>query len=346
MSYPPGALRLWFRTFIASVLLCGVGLAEPIERGSYRMVWKAPPECPTDLEVLARIEALLGARVSELELEPLAARGRVTLIAPMTYELVLETFQGEQRFVRTMKAGTCGELTDAGALVLALAIDPTLSERPTGTPRLPPAPSVTPESSAEPVPAPAEPAKPARPTPPPPPPEPPPERRRSTELLLGVRAVLDLGSVAEVAGGAGIGIALQWRALEASLDAIWLPTRRTLAAPGKGGDISLSAVSLRGCFRPLRGTFQALGCASFELGSLDGEGVGTVIRTHRSGLWAAPGGLIAARAKVSDALVIGLTTGALVPLQPIDFTLDNVGLVRRVPPLVARAEAGFLAHFD
>lgn len=359
-SYPRDPLRPSLRAFIASVLVCGAGLAEPIERGDFRIAWKAPADCPTDRETLARVEALLGARVSEMKLVPLAARGRVTAIAPGHYELVLETFQGEQRFLRTMQAGSCAELTDAGALVLALAIDPTLSERrasatpghdatsakaeagpdgppsaaaPSATTRRPPPRSRPPRPATS---APSRPPSPARPL----------HHDGPVHFLVGARAVVDFGSIADVAVGPGVGLALQWRGLEASLDGVWLPRRRTLAEPGKGGDISLTATNLRACYRPLAGTFEALGCVVFELGSLDGDGVGTVVRTHRSGLWAAPGGMVGGRVRLGSRILVALGAGALVPIQPIDFTLDNVGLVRRVPPLVARVEAGLSAHFD
>jgi hypothetical protein len=316
------------------------------------MVWKAPPECPNDLHVLARIEALLGARVSDLELVPLAARGRIARTTPTTYELVLETFQGEQRFIRTMKAGSCKELSDAGALVVALAIDPTLSERRANTNAQGAAPNPATASHRDSTP-PKAPTM-ASPTPYKPPPQkvaraaapsvPRPERAR--RFLIGARAVLDFGSVADVAAGPGIGVAVQWRALEASLDGVWLPTRRTFVVPGKGGDITLAAASLRGCYRPFSGALQALGCAWFELGSLDGDGVGTLVRTHRSGLWAAPGASLTGRARLGRVALLSLGAGALAPIQPIDFTLNNVGLVRSVPPVVARVEAGFHAYFD
>jgi hypothetical protein len=340
-------LRPRIRVLIASALVSGIGLAQPLERGAVRMVWKAPAECPTDLQVLARIEGLLGTAVSGLALPDLAARGRITLLAPEHYELVLETFQGEQRFLRTMQAASCAELTDAGALVLALAIDPTLSERrasasPSRGSSSPPAtaqsPTVAPR--AERPEAATTTARPGVHSPESPPP------RRSARFLFGARGVVDFGTVADVAIGPGIGAAFQWRTLEASLDGVWLPPRRTLAAPGKGGDISLAAVGLRGCYRPLSGAVEALACAVFELGSLDGGGVGTVIRTHRTGLWAAPGAAIAGRLRLGSRLLLSLGGGTLVPIEPIDFTLDNVGLVRRVPPLVARVEAGVHAHFD
>jgi hypothetical protein len=177
-------------------------------------------------------------------------------------------------------------------------------------------------------------------------PLPEPQPARPARFLLDARTVLDFGSIADVAVGPGIGVGVQWRSLEASLEGLWLPVRRSLVAPGKGGDISLAAASLRACYRPLRGTLQALGCGMFELGSLDGSGVGTLVRTHQSGLWAAPGALLAGRLRLGGRLLVSLGAGALVPIQPIDFTLFNVGLVRRVPPLVARGEAGLHAYFD
>jgi hypothetical protein len=245
------------------VLVSGIGLAQPLERGSFRMVWRGPAECPRDLEVLARIERLLGTAVSELAPQDLAARGRVTLLAPEHYELVLETFQGEQRFLRTMQAASCAELTDAGALVLALAIDPTLTERQaaasTSTPGA--TPSAAPDATA-PTPPTALAAGPPASTPSPAPlpvspREPSVGPRRPARFLLGARSVVDFGSIAEVAVGPGIGIAFQWRALEVSLDGVWLPTRRTLTTAGKGGDISLAAAGVRGCYRPLTGTLEA-----------------------------------------------------------------------------------------
>jgi hypothetical protein len=329
------------RLFLASALLCGVAGAQPLERGAFRLAWNAPKDCPTNVETLARIEALLGAR------------GRITAFGPTHYELVLETFQGEQRFLRTMQASTCAELTDAGALVLALAIDPTLSERRAtaahGAATPEPAEGASPAAPAatapprKRAPKPAPPREPARPAPPP---AVDPEPARAARVRLGAHAVLDFGSIADVAVGPSIGVAVEWGAWQASLEGLWLPERRSLVAPGKGGDISLVATSLRGCYRPLAGALEVLGCGAFELGSLDGGGVGTAVRTHRSGLWAAPGALLAARLRVGKNVVISLAAGGLVPIQPIDFTLDNVGLVRRVPPLVARTEAGVLAYFD
>ncbi len=336
-----------------ALVTTAVASAQPLERGDFRLVWKAPAGCPTDREALARIEALLGARVTDLLAAPLAARATVTQTSATDFELLLETFQGEQRFTRTMRAASCAELTDAGALVLALAIDPKLRERTTDATVAPPEPSEPPKT--EPSSNTAETATPAppkekpvrlklreRPLSPAPP--------RTESAPIGIAAVgaatVDFGTIATAAVGPELGIAGQWRGLEAMLGGLWLPTRRTFVQPGKAGDITLLTAFLRACYRPLRSTVQIVFCASFELGRLSGEGVGTADDTQASTLWAAPG----ASASVSRTLGAGffatLGGGAAVPTEPILFTLENIGAVHSVWPIVVRAQAGIGAQYD
>jgi hypothetical protein len=122
-----------FRFFaLAFVLACcfsTAATAQPLERGALRLEWIAPAGCPDGTEIVERIEALLAARVADLAPEPIVARGTVRKFDEQRYELELETREGEQRFRRSMQAPSCAELSDAGALVLALAIDPKLAER-------------------------------------------------------------------------------------------------------------------------------------------------------------------------------------------------------------------------
>src|SRR5262245_20977934 len=136
--------------------------AEPLERGALRLDWSAPGGCPNGVEIAQRIEALLGAPITAMTPEPIVARGKVTEVGPLRYELELETRQRDQRFVRSMQAPSCAELSDAGALVLALAIDPTLAERRARGAQPPPATDALPTDlpPAE-APAAAEPAQPA-----------------------------------------------------------------------------------------------------------------------------------------------------------------------------------------
>jgi hypothetical protein len=316
------------------------------------MVWKAPPGCPTDREALARIEALLGARLTEVLAEPLGARARVSTIAEGHYELLLETFQGDQRFTRTMQAATCAELADAGALVLALAIDPMLSERRAAAAAAPTDDPSETEAGDEPADSTSLPVvekprrEPARTVTPQPRPASRPRPRAALRFPVVASATLDLGTVANVALGPELGLGVQWRALEASLGALWLPARRSFAAPGKGGDITFASARMSVCYRPLRGVFQALGCGVLEVGRLSGEGVGTTTRTSETGTWIAPGASLFLRRALGSRFFLSLVGGVQVPTQPIEFTLQNVGVVHAVPAVVPRAGLGLGGYFD
>ena len=122
-------LRLGALAPLVVLALASPARAQPLERGALRLEWTAPGGCPNGVEVVDRIETLLGVRIADLAPEPIVARGKVREVGALRYELTLETHQREQRFVRSMQAPSCAELSDAGALVLALAIDPTLAER-------------------------------------------------------------------------------------------------------------------------------------------------------------------------------------------------------------------------
>jgi len=344
--------RHWALAVSFGAWLAAAGaLAQPVERGKFRLAWHAPPGCPTAHEALARIEALLGARVTEILAEPMAARATVSLAGDGRYELMLETFQGEQRFTRSMQAASCAELTDAGALVLALAIDPTLSERRAAEANVsvvPPPPVEPTERGPDTEAAPTAPvATTALAKPPPPAALAPPAAARTPartpdQLRFGVlgTATLDVGTIATVAVGPSLGVGVQWRSVEASLGALWLPPRRSYAEPGKGGDITLVTGQLRGCYRPFQGDWQLLGCGTFELGVISGKGAGTATRFDPSATWIAPGAMISGRRRLGSSFVLSFGAGAQIPLQPIDFTLENVGVVHSVPVLVPRVELG------
>ncbi|HEY3500866.1 MAG TPA: hypothetical protein VGK73_39510 [Polyangiaceae bacterium] len=337
------------RTFAFALIVASSANAEPLEAGPFRLDWLAPSGCPTAAETLARIEALLGAPVTEVLKTPLAARARVTEASPERFELAIETFRGEQRFTRDMQAPSCGELADAAALVLALAIDPQLRERTEEAPAVP-----SPEST----PSPAKPVEPAASStaaaPPPPPPVRPSEtprdaaRSRHLVLLAGASAVADFGSVADVAFGPSATFGLRLSNLELDLDATWLVPTRSYAAldPEKGGDISLLVFGARPCFARRQVPFEGGLCGTFELGSIRGEGFGTATRSTRSALWMAAGGAFFARYAVASSLWLSARVTLLGSLQDIEFTLENVGTVHQVPAIVSRLGAGAEMHFD
>lgn len=83
--------------------------------------WEAPPGCPSAAEVRARVVRLVGEEAARTA--RLTAQGAVRAEAgKWRLDLVLsgETGGGQ----RSLTAGRCEELAEAGALVIAIAVDP------------------------------------------------------------------------------------------------------------------------------------------------------------------------------------------------------------------------------
>ena len=337
-----------------------VARAEPLERGALRLEWSAPGGCPNAVEVVERIEGLLGARVTDLAPEPIVARGTVRQLEPLRYGLELETQQKGQRFARSMQAPSCAELSDAGALVLALAIDPALAERRAraaaegSAPETSALPAESPAAQATPEPPPVAPVAPvapeAKPLTPPrderPPVEPTGTAKRDWSAHMGLLA--DVGTIStDVAfgmrAGAGLGVGI----FRGELGISWLPPVRTVTAvePERGGDIDFVAADLDGCIFPYRGRVEVLGCATFELGRLHGVGFGTEVESSGSALWYALGANGRIRYKAAESVTAVAGAGFVMGLQDVEFTLENVGVVHRVSSAVARFTLGIEADF-
>jgi hypothetical protein len=122
---------------------------------------------------------------------------------------------------------------------------------------------------------------------------------------------------------------------------------RTLTAfePDRGGDIDFVAAELSGCAFPFRGRIEVLGCTGFELGRLHGSGYGTVVVSEGSAPWYAFGLHGFARLKTSESMTAVLGAGFVVPLQDVEFTLENVGVVHTASGAIARFSLGIDVDF-
>lgn len=127
--------------------------------------WRAPAACPSAEVVRARVAALLSRQRSTQT--RLRATGEITRVAAEGYLLKLSVNTEGHVAARTMRASDCAALAEAGAWLIALAVDPTLVDARTA-PALEPKPNETkpdapkpkPPEEAKPAPAPAEEAKP------------------------------------------------------------------------------------------------------------------------------------------------------------------------------------------
>jgi hypothetical protein len=279
---------------LASLLAAVVAQAPVVE-----LEWSAPPDCPQRDVVLASVQRRLGASPPAPALQ-----ARVTLVEEEgQFLLALET-QGARR---ELKGPSCAELAEAGALILALLVDPLLLSRP------PP-----PETPAAPV-------------------EPP----RSFSALLGVSGVADYGALPSIAAGWHASLLLDIRAvhLEAfggTFASQTLPTA-TLSLDFDAGVRPCWAITTPTIARPLL-------CAALSFGRTSGKGNVDVSQAG-SALYAAAflGAGVELELFWRLGLLLHLEGG--MPLTRTFYELDSgQGLVWSTRLFVARGELALVAR--
>ena len=92
-----------------------------------RLEWQAPPSCPDTTQVHQMIIETLGD-VDPEQLRPVAVRATLRPATSETFVLRME-LEGGGAGTRELSGPSCVELSDAAALVIAMAIDPRLLER-------------------------------------------------------------------------------------------------------------------------------------------------------------------------------------------------------------------------
>ncbi|MCA9650416.1 MAG: hypothetical protein KC501_10940 [Myxococcales bacterium] len=266
----------------------------PAEPPGVRLQWSAPPQCPDADALLEAIDRALG-EVDDDERRAVEVRGELQAQAPEGYRLRL-TLDGGRSGTRELRGSSCEELSEAAALVIAMAIDPRLLERMQETPG-----EEEPEHGVEPGPEPGEvevPPEPERdpesePGDGPPEPEPtlattpgeakvevPPERPSSREPVLAFVARFDGG----VGGGplpgpdgvVFVGTGVAGRAWRAELTASYWPPRATSSAshPAVGVRSQLWTVGAQGCYEPRWRTVSLPVCAGLAAGAVHAVGTG------------------------------------------------------------------------
>jgi hypothetical protein len=326
------------RLALASALLETAGaFAQERAPAGISLSWTAGPGCPDRDAVLARIRSLLAS--SQPSPRTLTATGVVEATPTGDYSLALTTTQDGATHQRALTAPTCDSLADAGALVLALALDPSLLSHPQPEPQ--PEPAFTPP--------PLDP-----PTPPPPPRAPdrtavaPRTHASHSGLAVAGLALADLGTLPRTALGAAMALGLAFDALRLELLLGVLPPVRTVIAeqPERGGDLMLFAGGPRGCYEPWRAPLGLGGCAGFEVGGLAGESFGA---TEADGAaiapWLALRAGVVARLELADSLTLRLDLEGLVPTARPRFLIERLDAVHQPGPVSARLLLGLEVAF-
>jgi hypothetical protein len=355
---------------VASVLLAAwlaAGPTDPQPNGSVEFRWDAPTEqCPSEAEVLAQLERLLGGPVAEQGDRRLTAIARVRQEADGRWDLLLWTVTQEATSQRSMSGADCVVLAEAAALLAAMAIDPSVLARGEASQAAveqaeqaetvegggPVPESEVVEPMAEP-PAPEQ-IEPSTPTEPPQPEpsqsEPPPRPQRRFIVAAGANAGVSFGDLPGVGPILRLGLAMQWPHARVELDGHYGFLRRARFEDGEmvGADLRHGMVVARGCgvlhARAAKLEFPI--CGGLEAGALVGHGVGfTVIEDGRLP-WLAVDVAAGLAWVPIPRLAVGLRVEPWVALVRGRFTAEQGATeLWRPLPLGVRAVAGLEVRF-
>lgn len=332
----------------SACIALAVALATPSALGDTGIAldWRAPAECPSQDQIIAKVEKLLGSRKARpaAPIEVTASVSRET----NGFRVRIEAQRAEAQ-ARELKGASCAAIANATALILAMMIDPSVaSDVAKKTPPNPPDPPA-PDAPKPPLAAaPAEPevthipAAPPRASTPPqaasiPPAQAAREPSRAEPIVssgLLAWAGLDVGSLPGPAAGFGVNVLARYGAQQFEIGAGVFPERSATIPerPSAGGKIGLTTVTAGTCRTLLPGFIELSPCVALELGLMHARGFGVTSTERVSVFWAAArgGGTLAFRPITRLGLLLRIE--GVVPLTAPRFLLGGVGEVHKPSP--------------
>lgn len=297
----------------------------------YALTWEAPAECPDEAAIRSRIEAWRLDPQGEGEMQ---VTGRVHRTAS-GYRLALTTSFAGQTNARMVDFGSCSEAGDAAALVVAVALTPSLA----GTDeRSVPEPPTTVE---QPVAAQGDSIDPIPPVVDHPPPVVAAPRRRLARpsIITRADAGLEWGALPALGGTVGVTFGLDWRKVGVHVTGRWIGVRIAEGPPASRAGVQMGAVAPALCGLPRVGAWTLPVCGAVEAGVVRIDRLGFRRPGPVFGPWLAP--LVTAGAVRSfGRFGILLEVGAAVPI--VDTRAFSAGSLLFAPkPVSLRSVVGF-----
>jgi hypothetical protein len=283
-----------------------------------KLRYSAPAECPDDLELVQAVEEFLGQSLRDAREQDLAIDVRAQGDAKSGYSAKVSFVGAQGTQERYADHPECSKLTEAAALMIAIAIDPErMKARQRGEAKTDAAPAVTPVNATTPVaPISAEPAAlQIAPTPVSPDRDAssvaPSERSDGPPATLALLALTGSGSLPSVAPGVGADFAVRLGPLEVGVGGrYWISRDATVpTAPASSIEVSLITGGLRLCGVPTFGHWSLPLCLRGDLGDMEGTGQDIPNARTRHALFAALGG----------GLALSYTRHRLVPVAGLDL---------------------------
>lgn len=344
-----------------------MGFAPAQADEGWRLEWQAPATCPAKAQLEARLTDHLGGPPDSVNLQ---VEGSITR-AGERWQLDLEARRGQAFQHRTLHHSDCAVLTEAAAVLVALAIDPasatidrslatllktattTTGEKP-GDPSTPPEQPKSPPT--EPVPEASEgpahvavAASPPEKNVPAPKLEPSaatPKRRVFAALRLnggiayGLRTQVNGGLFGTVAVGLG-----KLARVEAAGSYWRLNSGAESSQQGAGANVFLGSGMLRGCVVPGRKWLEVPVCGGIELGSIRAVGPGIPESRQGGQLWSAVVIGPALAFVPIPQLAIWLATDGHIALTRPSFRIAPTGEMWRAGGFDFRATLGLEVRF-
>jgi hypothetical protein len=274
VSYHPRRVR---RLLVAAILLTSPSLRAD------RLVWQAPPGCPTPAG-FADLVAASAADLRGLDVHVEAAP------AASGWHVRVQVRAGEQVLVRELDAASCEEAAEAAVLVVTLLGEDLAPPPPEPRPR--PSPALDPE-------------RPARP--------------RPVSLHVGANAGAGRGGLPGTAARAGGWLGVGFHDFRAEFGVDFWPEQRRALENGAGADIGLWTTTWRACWSP--GWLKA--CAGIELGALHAGGFGAPFTDTGQEPWQAGLASLGLHWKPSPRLGLGLAAEIARPLRRAVFEAES-----------------------
>ena len=270
------AVGAWMLTVVAGRGGLEPGAPEPnaAHPRDYTLVWEAPDDCPTEDEIRARVEVLLGG--------PRSGQGTAEVSAYVDavgvgFSMSMRTRFAGEAHERVLEARTCAELAEATAVLLAITLEPAREQR-SGPPlRDPVAVPLPPTAGAASValgsrkasdPPAAAPELVARG-----PRQSPPSfgrrRYRPVATIWGAGAGVEVGALGAATAALRMSLGLFWAqgfGVEAS--GTYLAPRVRRRGDRAGAMYQLGSAAARGCWRSAPERWAFVGCLGVEAGGL------------------------------------------------------------------------------
>ncbi len=291
-----------------------------VEGGDAVVRWHAPESCPSEADVVASAEQLLGTPL-RADATTLRIDARVERVGDGNWRLDLRESSASGERTRTLHASSCDALANATAVLVSVGAG---AREQTTVP-------TSARQTAPPAPAPHDAATPARS-------RAPARWWGSTRVTTGA-AVQPLPSVAP---GLAAALGARTRFVRIELAFAWWFARRTMLddGSGRGGALRLWWMGPRACGVPAVGRVELPVCGAVQLGAMRGIGLGVdrpeAARVPWVALAAGPG----LEVRIVPVLAFVLDVDLVVPLVRGTFALDGLGAVHRTGPVAMTAMAG------